>query len=133
MYKNEFLSKTEIIDLIDFSNEDSLELLLKLLEGYTQVEIKYNCFPNIYNKFKHNSKVVSSHCSYLISVDKTDDAVTIMEDAIKAKDYDEAIIFYLASIYVKTNNLEKLISLLEIAEKKAIKQFTASVKIKPTI
>jgi glycosyltransferase involved in cell wall biosynthesis len=119
LLNQERLNNSELANLVSQTNKDNLELILRLLENYQHEKEKTEYLKKIHNEFYKNSKFLSYYGSFLITQNKIDLAQEILETAIELENYDPAIIFYLSSLYVKTNQFEKLIVLLEIAESAA--------------
>lgn len=118
---NNSLSIEETNNLCSLTNEDNLELILKLFENYNNAEAKLNYLSALYEKFGNNSKILSYFGSFLLSLNQIDVAQQLFETAIQSSDYEDSIIFYLISIYANKNDLNNLTSLLEKAEIRAKK------------
>lgn len=116
LIKQTTLINSELDTLFEYTNNDNLELILKLLESYQHKVIKLNYLKSISNKFKKNSKFLSFYGSFLMNQNKNDSAKEIFEMAIELDNYDPSIILYLSSLYVKSNQFDKLIILLEQEE-----------------
>lgn len=105
--------------LIRFVNENNIETILKFLKYNSNNEFKLDLFSRIYDKFNNHSNYLTNFGSFLISINQLAEARIILEQALSNNDYDDAVIFYLASIYTSTNDFEELKNLLKIADIKA--------------
>ncbi len=116
---NNYKNEESLEDLILFLNENNIETILKFLKYNNNNDIKLDLFSKLYNKFNNNSNYLTNFGSFLISINQLAEARIILEQALNNNDYEDAVIFYLASIYTSTNDFEELKNLLKIADVKA--------------
>ena len=105
--------------LISFLNESNIETILKLLKYNTNNEFKLDFFSKIYDRYNNLSIYLTNFGSFLININQLAEARIILEQALQNEYYDDAIIFYLASIYISTNSFQELKNLLKLADIKA--------------
>ena len=65
--------------------------------------------------------------SFLISIHFLDEAEIIIESALDFEEFDPAILYYLASIYIKKDKIDKLKNLIRTAENKLNTNFKDSL------
>jgi glycosyltransferase involved in cell wall biosynthesis len=121
LYTGSNLTQSDATKLVKFTSKDNLELILKLLENFQNSVQKLEYLSIIKNKFSSNSKFQAYYGSFLISQSKTDLAQQFFESSINEGNFESSVIFYLSSLYIKSNQFEKLIELLEKSESAAIK------------
>ena len=124
---NKDLTKADVEELSILTTDDNLELVLKLVEPYFNIEIKLDYYSTIYNKFFNSLKYVMSFGSFLISIHFLDEAEIIIESALDFEEFDPAILYYLASIYIKKDKIDKLKNLIRTAENKLNTNFKDSL------
>ena len=71
-----------------YTNDDNLELMLKLFENYQYNNEKLKYLQKIYSEFKTNSKFLSYYGSFLMNQNKNVLAQEIFESAIELDNYD---------------------------------------------
>lgn len=116
---NNLKNEESIDELISFTKESNIETILRFLKHNNNHESKLDFFSKIYNKFNNNSNYLTNFGSFLININQLAEARIILEQALNNNDYEDAVIFYLASIYTSTNDFEELKNLLKIADIKA--------------
>lgn len=124
---NKDLTKADVEELGFLTTDDNLELVLKLVEHYFNIEIKLDYYSSIYNKFFNSLKYVMSFGSFLISIHFLDEAEIILESALDLEEFGSAILYYLASIYIKKDKIDKLKDLIKTAENKLNPNFKNSL------
>ncbi|GBD89825.1 tetratricopeptide repeat protein [bacterium BMS3Abin04] len=116
LINNESIDENDIVFLKNIIDNENLEFYLILLSSYNKQKNKLSILSSLENKFNNNSK-------YLVQVglayyEKNDlkKAQEYFELSLEQEEKDPPAVFYLASIYLNTNNIEKLISIIEFAE-----------------
>lgn len=116
---NASFNKSEINGLIEFISDKNLEVFLKLLKYNNNNEFKLEFFSITYERFKRVPQYLTNFGTFLLSINQLSEARRIFESELELNDYDDAIIFYLVSIYTSLNNLDAISSLIAEAESKA--------------
>ena len=90
-------------------------------------ELKLELYSNLYNRFSNNTKYLNDFGAFLLSINQINEAKIIFESMLNNSDCEDSTIFYLASIYVNSNEIEKLKRLLLIVENKLVSSNTTSL------
>ncbi|MFZ1289105.1 MAG: glycosyltransferase family 2 protein [Melioribacteraceae bacterium] len=112
------ISNDEILYLANLIDENNIDNYLKFIGQININELKLELYSNLYNRFSNNTKYLNDFGAFLLSINQINEAKIIFESALNNNDYEDSIIFYLASIYVNSNDLEKLKRLLNIVGNK---------------
>jgi len=115
IFENKRLNESEISELVNIVSLNNLELVLTLLSRY-QFENKIKFLRLGYGKFHKNPNFISYYAKNLISLNHLSEAQQVLESAVTNLIFELPIIMYLASIYIRTNQLERLNNLLENLE-----------------
>jgi len=117
---NNNLSDIDKVDsLISFVNEENLDVILKVLKYNNNNEYKLEFFSKIYDRYNSQSSYLTNFGAFLLSINQFEEARVILEASLQNKDFDDSVIFYLASIYTSTNKIQELQRLIEIADVRA--------------
>ena len=117
--ENELLSDGQIENLISYSKKENLEIILKLLKRNTNNNSKLIFFSKIFDQFCKDPLYLLNFGTFLLDTNQIEEAQVILELALNNENFDDSVIFYLASIYTTTNNIQALLNLLQKASKKA--------------
>ena len=96
-----------------------MEVFLKLLKKNTNNNSKLIFFSKIFDQFCNDPIYLLNFGTFLLDTNQIEEAQVIFELALKDENSDDSVIFYLASIYTTTNNIQALLNLLQKASKKA--------------
>lgn len=119
LFNNKELSDIEIIDLKEISNSNNIELILTLLNNYNVIEIKLKTIQSLYQSFNRNSLYLNKAAKILSELGLVKEAISFYEESFSIKEYeDPSIIFFLVSLYIKNNELNKINDLLLFGERK---------------
>ncbi len=106
--------KDEIVRMI---SNDNLDMFLTLLERYNEKYLALEILKEIYNSFKNNSKFLKALGLLYFENNFLNEAASLFEESLILKEKDPASVFYLVSVYLQDNQLEKIPALLIMAEK----------------
>ncbi len=112
--KNDISDKEKIL-LSEIINNDNLELFLTLiskLDFRSRIDILFNLF----DKFKEETKFLVLTGISLMEAKNYEEAEEIFTYSLSLKEKDPSVIFYLISIYLETNQVEKIKEILAFAE-----------------
>ena len=106
-------------------------MFLVLFEKYKEKRLVLEILIEIYNSFKENSKFLKTMGLLYLENNLHDKAIKLFEESLELKEKDPASVFYLISIYLEDNQLEKIPSLLILAEKefRNIPEFNSKFEI----
>ena len=110
--KNEILIHSTAINAVNINN------FLRIFNFIRNADLKLELFSNLYDRFSTNSKFLNDFGAFLISINQTTEAKIILESSLLNADFEDSALFYLASIYLSTNETQKLEDLLIIIEEK---------------
>lgn len=110
--KNEILIHSTAINAVNINN------FLRIFNFIRSADLKLELFSNLYDRFSTNSKFLNDFGAFLISINQTTEAKIILESSLLNDDFEDSTLFYLASIYLSTNETQKLEDLLIIIEEK---------------
>lgn len=110
--KNEILIHSTAINAVNINN------FLRIFNFIRNADLKLELFSNLYDRFSTNSKFLNDFGAFLISINQTTEAKIILESSLLNDDFEDSTLFYLASIYLSTNETQKLEDLLIIIEEK---------------
>ncbi|MBK7104468.1 MAG: glycosyltransferase [Ignavibacteriae bacterium] len=119
---NNELCKDEIINSTYFIDQNNINNYLKIFDFIKNNDLKLELYSNIYDRFSKNSKYLNDFGAFLININQINEAKIILESSLNNNDCEDSAIFYLASIYVNSNEIEKLKSLLIIIENKYLSE-----------
>ena len=95
-----------------------LDALIRALKNYSYSESKINLLTALSVKFPQNPKVLIPYGLFLYESGKLKECVNILESAMINDSDNPALVFYLISAYLKTNDIEPVNKLVLNAEKK---------------
>lgn len=110
--KNEILIHSTAVNAVNINN------FLRIFNFIRSADLKLELFSNLYGRFSTNSKFLNDFGAFLISINQTTEAKIILESSLLNDDFEDSTLFYLASIYLSTNETQKLENLLIIIEEK---------------
>jgi glycosyltransferase involved in cell wall biosynthesis len=116
---NTLNNNSKVDRLISFVDEKNLDLVLKLLKFNSNNEFKLDFFSKTYDKYNSQSNYLTNFGAFLLDINQIEEARVILEASLQTNNFDDAVIFYLASIYTITNNTQELHNLLQLADIKA--------------
>ncbi|MCB0752765.1 MAG: glycosyltransferase family 2 protein [Ignavibacteriae bacterium] len=116
--QNNQTNENDIYLLQEIIKDSSLELILKLLKKNNNVEFKLDFFSSIYDKFNSDIGYLTNFGEFLISINQLEEAELILKTSLEVNGNNIAAIFYLASIYVVSEDFQKLAEIIKIAEAK---------------
>lgn len=102
-----------------FIDEKNLETMINFISLSHNNEMKLDIYSKLFERFNNNSTYLSSFGSFLISIKQLEEAKIMLEQALQLPDYPDSTIFYLASAYVTTNDIERLNEVMDIADERA--------------
>lgn len=97
-------------------DKENLELFVSLLEKYNNKEIALNLFDKLYQKFGNEVQLLNSYGTVLNETGNYEKAIELFEKSININMSNPAIIFFLISCYLQTDNLEAIPDIIERAE-----------------
>ncbi len=112
----ENISSKEKAQLKEIVNGDNLELFLTLiskLDFQNRIEILLNLF----DRFKEETKFLVLTGISLMEAKNFEEAEELFTYSLSLKEKDPSVIFYLVSIYLETNQVKKIIEILDFAGK----------------
>ncbi|MBK8944991.1 MAG: glycosyltransferase family 2 protein [Ignavibacteriae bacterium] len=104
---NEFY-KDEILGLSNFIDQNNINNYLKIFDFVKNNDLKLELYSNLYDRFFDNSKYLNDFGAFLITINQINEAKIIFESALSNPEIEDSIIFYLASIYISSNEINKL-------------------------
>ncbi len=97
-------------------NKDNLEFYLTLISKL-EFEKRIKLLLDMYDKFKDNTKYLLLVGLSLMEGKSYKEAEEILTHSLNQQDKDPSVIFYLISIYLETNQIKKIPSILDFAYK----------------
>lgn len=96
-----------------YVNETNLELIISLIKNTNDEEVS-GIFNLIYHSFENNSFVIKEFAVYNLKKGDLEKAEKYLQRAINLKVHDPAVYFYLISVFLQKNKLEKLPGILDM-------------------
>ena len=115
--RQEKISAEEENLLIKNLNKYSADAVTRLLQDYRYVDEYPHLLPSLYEKFGDSSTLLIAFAEYLVRKGETNTAISLLESRLNDFPDNPAPAFYLISLYVKVNDLEKLLLPLDFLEK----------------
>lgn len=110
---NSILNADNLPKILEITQENSLEIILQILDSINDINLKTHILDEINKKFPDNSEIIKRIALNYNNSDNTDLAIQILENNYNIICNDPAILFYLASFYIKKNNYKKGLELFE--------------------
>ncbi len=101
-------------NLEKYTNDSNLELILELIPRQNDNSIISRAFNNICEVYPDNSEVVKNYAIYNLKTGDLDKSEEYLERTIELNTSDPAVYFYLISVYLQKNKLEKLPQMLNL-------------------
>jgi len=111
--------KFELANIDELSrclNETNLNVVNSMLDNYTVNDCKINILKLMAGKFPQNSSVLNKFGLALSEQKNIDEAASVLEKSLEINPDDPSTVFYLISIYLQKNNLQKIESLINHAK-----------------
>lgn len=121
----DFLKKVEaqsfdlISDITDYLNSVSqfnISLLVHIISKYDNKEFAINVLTQLYQGFSNNSDLIKQYALTLDSVNKTQDALKLLESNFDIIKSDPSALLYLVMFYLKSNQSDKALEILNTIE-----------------
>lgn len=117
--KVEAQSLDQISDITDYLNSVSqfnISLLVHIISKYDNKEFAMNFLTQLYQKFNYNTEVIKQYALTLDSVNKTQDALKVLEGNFDIIKSDPSALLYLVMFYLKMSQNEKALEILNTIE-----------------
>ena len=115
LMNNKSIDKNDIDFLKNIIDDENLEFYLILLSSYNKQQEKLSILNSLENRFNSNSKYLVQIGLAYYEKNDLNKAQEYFELSFQQQEKDPPAVFYLASIYLNTNNTNKLIKLIEFA------------------
>jgi tetratricopeptide (TPR) repeat protein len=115
---NEPIPKDALKGLVENFPEKFLVLLINALKKYTISESKDSLFSSFMNHSKKIPQILIQYGLFLSEIGRFEEAASVLEKAKENEPGDPSVIFYLISVYLRTDNMEKVKNLIIYAENK---------------
>jgi len=116
LINNTNLNDDKMLFLKKIINTDNLEFYLILFSSYNNVNIKLSLLKKINSKFGANAKYLVQVGLTYYEMNDLETAKKYFELSLEKEEKDPPAIFYLASIYLSTNNIGELMRIIEYAD-----------------
>ena len=125
------INENELNDLIPLISNNNLDMFLSLFEKYYEKRLSLELLKKIYGSFMNNSKFLKSLGLLYLENNFLNEAEKSFEESLELKEKDPSSVFYLVSVYLQDNQLEKIPALLIKAEKEFgnIPEFSSKFEI----
>ena len=114
---NQKITENESNDLLKLFTSDNLDLFLILFERYKDKELSLGVLKKVYASFKNNSKFLKTLGLIFLENHSLNEAEKLFEESLTLSEKDPSSLFYLISVYLDTNQYQKIPALLIMAEK----------------
>ena len=117
LFEDTEITKSEIEKFEKYlMSESDVNTIVDLLENYSYVEAKLLILDSIYKIFPQNTLVLNKFALALEEDNDFTKAEELLEKSLALNSEDPAVIFYLISIYLKSEQFNKIPNLIRIAE-----------------
>ncbi len=99
-------------------NEQVAELTISLLENYPDDEVRLNMMESVYPKLQYKSFYLCARARSFSKAGKNEEAIESFERAVSIGMDDPSVIFFLSSLYVQGNHINKLAKLIEDSKRR---------------
>ncbi len=111
------LSRSQINILLNECSKYALDSLMLLIQNYEYINDFPHLLPGLYERFPENSSLLLAFAEYLVSKGDFLTPVNLLENRLEDFKNNPALSFYLISLYVKLNMMDKLEIPLTFLEK----------------
>ena len=131
LIKNNTISAAEKKEIADLMSADNIDVFLVLIESYRDKQSALEILKAVKNSFNNNSKFLKTLGLLYFENNLYDEAVRVFEESLALGEKDPASVFYLISVLIQNNQLEKIPDLLLLAEKEFgnIPEFNSKLEI----
>ena len=117
LIENKTLSSSDKRDFINSVSKDNIDTILTLTENYIDKKLALELLLSIEKVFENNSKYLKTLGLLFSETNMFEESVDAFERSLKLEEKEPAAVFYLISVLVRNNKLEKIPGLLLFAEK----------------
>lgn len=115
LINNENIDESDVTFLTKIIDNENIEFYLILLSSYNKQKEKLSILNSLKNQFNNNSKYLVQVGLAYYEMNDLEKAQEYFELSLEQQEKDPPAVFYLASIYLNTNNINELIRLIEFA------------------
>jgi glycosyltransferase involved in cell wall biosynthesis len=116
LLNNKKFELANIDELSECLNETNLNVFNSMLDNYTINDCKINILKVMAGKFPQYSSVLNKLGLALSEQKNIDEAASVLEKSLEINPDDPSTVFYLISIYLQKNNIQKIDSLINHAK-----------------
>jgi hypothetical protein len=117
LFNGEFIDDELIKDYSSVIEESNCELIFSLIEKYPNLETKLKLLEHSSSKLSEHTAFLNTYGLALLESNEPAKAAELFEKSLSKKITEPAILFYLISSYVQLESFEKIVEVIEIAEK----------------
>jgi glycosyltransferase involved in cell wall biosynthesis len=107
---------TNIRDIKEYTNDSNLELVIKLLTLSSDIQTVGSLFESLAEKHYDSAYVLKEYAMYSLKMGDTKKAEKLFDKAIELNTNDPSVYFYLVSLYIQSNRIDKLRGVLNKAQ-----------------
>lgn len=115
--KQEHIIENKIDKLISEVSNLNLSLVVNLLSRYENKNFALTFFEKLYKKFNDHSELIKNLSLILHSTDRTQEAITLLEEKFDIIKTDPSALLYLAMFYLKIEKEEHALQIFNLIEK----------------
>ncbi len=131
LINNDSITSEEKDELIKLISDNNIDLMLLIIEKYNDKKSGLDILNSIRNTFNSNSRYLKTLGQLYYENNFFDEAINEYENSLHLEDKDPAAVFYLVSVYIERNVINKIPDLLLFAEKEFgnIPEFNAAFEV----
>jgi glycosyltransferase involved in cell wall biosynthesis len=115
---NKIFEKNKLSELLECLNITNLNVFITMLDHYNIQQSKIDILKSVSVRFPQNSIILNKLGLALAEIKSIEEAVIVLEKSFEINPDDPSTVFYLISIYLQKNNIQKIDSLIEFAKNK---------------
>jgi glycosyltransferase involved in cell wall biosynthesis len=116
IWADENLINGDSLEVVEIITRFNIEFIIELIKSYKISESKLNILNKIANDYLSNTSFATIYGVTLAENNLINEAIKILETVIQSRLSDPSTVFYLISLYVKVNQLNKIIPCIKLLE-----------------
>ncbi len=117
LFNGEAISDNQLDEYSLTINNSNCDLIFSLIEKYPNLDTKLKLLKLSASKLSEHTAFLNTYGLTLLESNETKSAAEIFEKSLSKKVTEPAVLFYLISAYVQLEKFEKIIDVIELAEK----------------